>query len=450
MYTVLAASAACGTPRPATGDAPAAAVDSAATFDTNASADASAVDVTLPVIPPEYECDVTQPGTVTVHTLNPNIPLLIHDVFGTLVSRTTSDSSANAIVTVPGCGSVTSVQLLAVVPFRIFHTVTYVRDGDVLYIPGPPGMPAQLMGPAHLGIEPPPSGASSYLILGPIESSLVGNQQNDRNLYWTDGVVDSQGHTTFSVHAIDTTGNPDIHTYHLFKDISLADAVQTPLHLTTWSTNTIVHQFHVVFSEPLQVVNFNAAMWEKDFPYGHYAAPASPMATTHDLSVELSDYGDGVAAGADLVGTSTAGGRWRSIGVVVPASTNITLDWSSALLPEITGLAAPPSSSRPEVAWTLSAGTYATPDITLLRSRGAIDWRVALPPGRTSYQLPELPPDLAVDLSSSTFAVSLHETSTYSGYAAARSRFVELTVGGPRYAMGFRWSKSRFGGDDAL
>ena len=36
----------------------------------------------LPGIPPSFECDVTQPGTVRVRTAGANNPLVIHDVFG--------------------------------------------------------------------------------------------------------------------------------------------------------------------------------------------------------------------------------------------------------------------------------------------------------------------------------------------------------------------------------
>jgi hypothetical protein len=66
-------------------------------------------------------------------------------------------------------------------------------------------------------------------------------------------------------------------------------------------------------------------------------------------------------------------------------------------------------------------------------------------PGLTTYQLPQLPQDLAKNLSTAQFSISLREASDYPGYATARARFVELFIGGRLLPMGLTRQSSVYG-----
>jgi hypothetical protein len=394
----------------------------------------------LPVIPPEYECDVTQAGTVKVHTWGANTTLLIHDVFGTLVARMTTASNV-VDLTVPGCGSVTAVD------GTIFYTVTYVRGGDELWVGTLAWTAGPSQGPARMYIDTPVAGAPSYFILGSeVSASLVANDPSARDITWTNRSLNGQGLATFAVHPTDpVSGLPVVDKYHVFENVSLANAIQSPLHLTSWSSLTKTVDLRLQFAQPVQVYDLGLTNWHDGHGFwARYAEPHQP-ATTHDYSITVSSYGSGLVLSVPFrVGTA---GNVRGYSQVIPMpQAPVVLDLSQALLPEILSMTIAPSPSRPTISWTLQAGPAVTPDLTLLRVLGPIEWRIALPPGLTSYQLPEVPPDLAANQSTINPGVSLIESTDYSGYAAARGRFVETFVFGPeRRPMGWLMRGVSFG-----
>ena len=392
----------------------------------------------LPVILPSFECDFTQPGTVRVRTAGANDPLVIHDVFGKVVSRTTSGAAGVVDVSVPGCGAVTAVT------GKLFHTITYVRDGDELWINAPPEFPAVYLGPARLYIDTPAPGASNYWFVGPVSGGMVANEPLVRDVTWGSYAVDAQGLTAFAVHAIDPmTGYPDIDTYHFF-DVSLSDAMQSPLHLTSWSTQTATQQVRLQFAQPTEVAAVGIANWAKDSKLWSYAGPTSPAATVHDVSIERSAYGTGLIVGASF--RNAAMGNLQSYSKVVPLpQAQLVIDLSQELLPEIATISIAPSTSTPTVSWTFQSAPV-NPDLMILRVLGPIEWRFALPPGMTSFRFPELPPDLAQNFSTINVGLSAFEASDYSGYAAARGRFIENFVFGRlKVPMGLVLRSTRHG-----
>lgn len=395
-------------------------------------------DAALPVIPPEYECDVMQPGTVNVRTSGPNVTVLVHDVFGALVARTTSGPNSSVDITVPGCGGVTAAAN------GLYHTITYVRDGDVLWLDTLPGGASPLRGPGRLYIDTPVAGANSYRLVGPVSSSLVANDPTARDLFWTDRSVNAQGLTTFAVHPTDSvTGLPVPDTYHVFQDVLLASTMQSPLRLTSWSSQTWTLDLQLTFPQPTSVPLNSFAIWHETHQYFTQSGPSIPAGITHDFSIELPAYGSGLSI--FLRYREAPAGNLKTHWQVIPIpQVPLQLDLSSQL-PDILSTAIAQSSARPTVSWTLQPSSSSPPDLTVLRVQNPVEWRFALPPGLTSYRLPELPPDLALDLSNINVGVTLYESTDYSGYAAARGRFVETFIRGPALPMGLIFRATSYG-----
>lgn len=446
---------ACGTPRSANQiDSGAATTDGLAAAD--AASDVAANDAAVsdaipdatpdampdappPVIPPDYECDVMQAGTVTVHTAGANTPLLIHNVFGVLVARTTSGPTGLVALTVPGCGAVTAVTS------HLFHTVTYVRGGDELWIDSTPHTPQPQQGPARLYIDVPPPDTTHYWVLGPVAAPMVANDPAVRDLYWSALDLDAQGRTTFAVHRTDPiTGYPSLAPYHVFEDVSLTDAIQSPLHVTTWSTLTSTFQLQLQFGQAVELYDTQSKNWASGESFWGQSSVTASGTGTYDIVSEVPAYGGGLTFRTAF--RLTPNGNIRShVQVMQWPQGPLMLDLSQALLPEVLAMNVVASSTRPTVSWTFASGAYVKPDLAVLRMRGAIEWRFALPPGMTSFQLPELPSDLAVDLSSATFALGLHEASDYAGYAEARGRFIETFIGPRKLPMGVTLRSAAFG-----
>ena len=427
-----------GGPPGGTGDAGATADGSTTVDGLGSDALDAPSDATPPVIPAAYQCDVAVPGTVRVRTASPNVTLLIHDVFGSLVNRTTSGTTGIVDIAVPGCGSVTSIRQ------SLYHTVTHVAGGDELWIEAPPGGGQSLQGPARLYIDNPIPAATSYWILGPISSSLILNEPTtNRYLYWSNASLTPQGLVTIVVHPADAqSGYPDVHNYAVFENVSLAAAVQTPLHVTSWSTQSAMYHLHIQLPAPAKVISAALSNWTNQVSYSPVFGDEPTLQTTHEFDYELASYGEGLLLDARFLNSTGQARGYRGV-IAKPATPAIDLDLSQALLPELTAIGIVPSATRPTITWNYSAASGVTPDLTLIRTYGPVEWRFALPPGPTSYQLPELPPDLAHDFSGVTdFGVSLYEANDYPGYAVARARFVETFVAGRKHPMGVvvRWS----------
>jgi hypothetical protein len=386
----------------------------------------------LPEIPPSFECDVTQAGMVRVRTAGVNNPLVIHDVFGSVVSRTTSGPTGVVDVIVPGCGAVTAVT------GNLYHTITYVRGGDELWINARPDTNASItiQGPARIYIDTPVPGATSYYVLGPIGASAVATDPLARDLFWGPSALDAQGLTTFVVQPTDSnSGDPALGTFHVFEDVSLANAMQSPLHVTTWTSQaTTSVQLRLLFAQAMELVSVNLYSWWQDYSYWFRSTGPRNAAATQDVAIDVSSYGDGLTLRVPF--RQPSNGNLHSHVQVIPfPQAQVVLDLSLALLPEIGMLTTTPSPLRPTFTWNLQGGSVG-PDITILRVLGSIEWRFALPPGMTSYTLPELPADLAANFSPLNVGITLHEASDYPGYAVARGRFIETFIGPRKEPMG--------------
>lgn len=403
----------------------------------SASADA------LPVIPPEYECDVTQSGNVTVHTAGTNDVILVHDVFGTVVTRTVSGPTRTVIVNVPGCGAVTSESQ------RIFHTITYVRAGDELWINAPYPFPQASQGPGHLYIDVDAPGATSYWSEGDASTSTPANDPTERNLYWTNYYLDAAGRGTFALHPQDPmTGGPALTPYHAFENIVLADTIQTPLHVTSWSSATTAIQLQLQFGQDAQLLAAGLRNWAPNLDILGHSTFTTINGATYAVSGEVPAYGAGITMSASFRLSPSGNGRQHYQVMPWPQGVS-TVDLSQGLLPEVSTMTVTPAVSRPTASWTFQTGTWMSPDVIVLRVLGNAEWRIALPPGMTTYQLPQLPPDLAINFSVVDFGLTQYEVSEYSGYADARGRFVESFIGGRNVPPGvtFRWARY---GENAL
>lgn len=401
-------------------------------------ADANADGTPLPVIPPAYECDVHQPGMVKVRTYTPSSTLLIHNVFGSLITRTTSGPTAIVDVLVPGCGSVTMIGP------GIYHTVTHVRGGDDLWIATPPDLPQPGQGPARVYIDSVVAGAT-YYSGEPFYTSLVANEPAAIDLTWNKHKLTSQGLATVVVHA-NFPGESETNVlYSVFDNVSMAAAIQTPLHVTSWRTQTSAYQLRMMLATPVDVANTFLFTWANDVLYEPRYAHLETTPATFSSDFVVPTYGDGLLVGGSFVGSLAAPSQARGYEAVIPrpSTATIPLDLTEALLPELLTTSVSTSPSRPEFSWTTGPSTV-TPDLVILWVGGPLQWRIALPPGATSYRLPELPADLAKDFSAVIdCGVSLHEASDQAGYAVARARYVGAFIAGRKYPMGLvlRWSK---------
>lgn len=306
-------------------------------------------------------------------------------------------------------------------------TVTYVGDGDVLWIEGH-FLESPDRGPAKIHVADP--AAAAYMVVGPFAGDVPG--PGLANVYWHDEVLDVQGRTTVGVHTLSPAGSADPQHWSLLENVRLSDYQQTPLEVTAWQTTSRPFQVRVTLPSSCEsTAELDNVV--RDFLYVRELIPTvgSLAATTSPIyDFEMPTYGDGLRLSLMIHPVGSRHTHWYVERMAIPsASTSIIeRDLTNVLLPEVTSLTVTPAPDRPVIEWTVGAGD-AEDTVGVGVAEGAFQWSLVLPAGVRRVQLPELPTDVAHDFSSlpaTNVSVSLGEASDFTSYADVRRHSTEM------------------------
>lgn len=369
--------------------------------------DASNVDV-----PASFACNPSTPaGPVLVHDVAAGVRVFVNDVNGTYLSMLTVPSNGDIQAMVPGCGSISLYPEIGG-PLLMF---TYVQPGDQIWqssLHVPRDFSA---GPVKLYIDTPVANTTSYTYSGPISGSATSPTEFNVGASPTEP-------TTIIVQPnaqVNSVSLPRSDLYAVVRDVMFSTS--GPLHVTNWSASPPAHHFDV--SLPAPAMDLSVAL--ADEIRGHVYSPQRFDQATTGVSVTFDMQFPEVGTGAyvSLEGRLGPSSYFSFVRVFpVPLAATVAIDLRTELLPEVQGVNLTPAATRPMVSWSVNSGGV-PPDLIVLnvRSDQGKRWAIVLPPGLTSFRLPELPAPYALSYNSALASIQQLETSNVDGYADART-----------------------------
>ncbi|MGE3768524.1 MAG: hypothetical protein AB7L94_40110, partial [Kofleriaceae bacterium] len=349
-----------------------------------------------------------------------------------------------ATIMVPNCGAITVIWR-----HELAQTVLHVQAGDELYM-APRSLPASEQAVVSVIVDAPPPPDTSGLLV----SSGCGYGYNDAEhptQYEVNWFSSCGERTTFLVQPREPlTGEVDPTFYAVLEDVGRTDAIQNPLHVSSWSSIASGHQLSIQMPVAAKLHTSGSSV-----AYSHAYPGRTTSSTTggiaHELDVVFPEFGSGhrISVGYEEV-DDVASGAWAQSfdGRLSPVR---TVDLTGALLPSIRSAAASADQHRPTLSWTVDSSDNVE-DVAIVRTYGisaaggSVEWRFAVPPGQREIVVPEMPSDLEVSFFAPDVSVSLFETSDVPDYAAARSDFTRFFLGGHlSFPPGHVWRTSKRG-----
>ena len=363
-----------------------------------------------PDAPMSFDCDSNAPpGPVTIHGVAAGTKVIVNDVNGTHLTTTTVVANGDVQVMVPGCGSVTLAPQVggAVVVF------TYLQPADVIWQSGIHTPVDFSAGPVKLYIDTLVPNTSSYTYSGPISGSANSPTEFNVGASPTDP-------TTIIVQpnaVVNGVALPRGDLSATLTDVMFSTS--GPLHVTSWNASPPPHHFNVTL--PSAAVNFGASFGDEIRGHRYFPQYFDVANTTTSVSFDLQI--PQVGTGACLSLGMTLGNNAVSLTRVLPSNppATITVDLPTEMLPQIVDVTRTPATDRPTISWTLAGGAV-SPDLTILGIHSDQGKRliIVLPPGLTSYRLPEFPAAYPLTFNTGQPGLFLYESSDLNGYAASR------------------------------
>jgi hypothetical protein len=372
--------------------------------------------------PAAHDCSPNTPaGPVTVWNNSTGLTLVSHDASGAFFKRVTATGISGQI-DVPGCGAVTVADSGA---SRI--TVFAVEPGDELWVtfprnhPTPPTMTAQIV------VDQPIANVQAYNTTAARSCDGGGSNTGSApalTLSFTTFCVHPDGKSTVLVYPTNSV-TPAPLVYAVFEDVSLSQAIQTPLHVTSWITPPAHHlSLQLAASDPATQAMWMLTSVDRELTfYPGSASAANGPSSTFELDVAYRELGDAVNS---FIKLGYPGARTRIIErtLAAPLALQVSSDLSMGLLPFVHSPQRDSDPIRPTVSWTVDSTNIDEDMIrgalpTRLGTSGS-GWLFVAPPGTRSIRLPELPSDLVVSFPAGDIEIALSESTSVPGYRAAR------------------------------
>jgi hypothetical protein len=381
------------------------------------------------LFPPEHACDPNTPaGPVTVHSLQIGSFVIAHDTDGAVLSRVeVPEQNATIEVDVPGCGAITMIDS----SLQLYETTLRVQPGDVLF--DYPDIRFTNTG-GRLIIEQPVAEAFTYNASAGSTCSNVGlvglPNEFEFNLYphcATSPIVVVEPRPQFG---------PELPlTYAIFENVNLAATEQTPLRVTSWTTDAAPHLMTIDIGQASGagcfVASMNAGL---EYPTRQYIS-ANNGGTSHELDLRFAEFGDAASLRCQVFPRQDV---LREKADFVPAPLAGSLAITEAdLLPDVVDVVEDGDPVRPTVSWSvvpdLVEEDFVIANVGGVAPNGAFSlWRVVAPPGTRSVQVPDLPPDLQPAFTAPFPTVHLFESTDVPDYSVARTDTYRFFLAGFR------------------
>jgi len=311
-----------------------------------------------------------------------------------------------------------------------------VEPGDTIFATGHPNQTVTTM-QARIVIDQPLAHVTYYHATGSHGCSgtlAPSTGSSELPMYYSSRCVRPNGTSTVLVYTSSQTG-PQPTEYAFFKDVSLAQSVQTPLRVTSWSTPPMHHiSVQLAATEPGSGMIWGLAPIDQGFKYDHMwtNGVTGSTSTSYDTDVQYAEFGDAVAS---RIAIRYAGERVRKIERILatPLPTQVTEDLSTGLLPSVHSPMRDNDPQRPTLSWTVDSSVIeedmVLASILAIVGNQGSGWLLIAPPGTRTIRLPEMPADLAISSfgAGEDIAVALEESTDVPSYRQARQDFNRLT-----------------------